>query len=101
MAFNRKTKPKSSGRKRYVPRRKVCSFCTGKIKSIDYKDPSTLRYYISENGKIAPRHRTGTCARHQRALANAIKRARFLALLPYTPAHIYKTRWTASLSSQD
>ena len=71
-----------------MPRRKVCSFCTDKVEVIDYKDPVKLRQYISDRGKIEPRRRTGTCAKHQRALAVAIKRARHLALLPYVPAHI-------------
>jgi len=73
---------------RYVPRRKICSFCKDKVKAIDYKDPVKLRNYISDRGKIEPRRRTGTCAKHQRLLAMAIKRARYLALLPYVPAHI-------------
>ncbi len=73
---------------KYAPRRKVCSFCSEKVEVIDYKEPSKLRRYISDRGKIEPRRRTGTCARHQRALALAIKRARHLALLPYVPAHI-------------
>jgi len=77
---------------RYVPRRKHCSFCVDKVEAIDYKDPSKLRRYISDRGKIEPRRRTGTCAKHQRALAVAIKRARHLALLPYVPAHIHETR---------
>jgi small subunit ribosomal protein S18 len=76
---------------RYVPRRKVCSFCSEKVEVIDYKVPSQLRRYISDRGKIEPRRKTGTCAKHQRALAMAIKRARHLALLPYTAAHIRKT----------
>ncbi len=76
---------------RYVPRRKVCSFCSEKVEVIDYKDPSRLRRYISDRGKIEPRRRTGTCARHQRILAGAIKRARHLALLPYVSAHVGKT----------
>ena len=76
---------------RYVARRKACSFCVDKVESIDYKAPEKLRGYILfDGGKIAPRHSTGTCARHQRALAVAIKRARHLALLPYVPAHIRK-----------
>lgn len=75
---------------KYVPRRRVCSFCTGKIMEIDYKDASMLGGYISDRGKIEPRRRTGTCARHQRALAVAIKRARHLALLPFAPEHIYR-----------
>ncbi len=73
-----------------MPTRKVCSFCAGKIESIDYKDSEKLRNYITDRGKIAPRRRTGTCARHQRILAVAIKRARHLALLPYVPAHIVR-----------
>jgi small subunit ribosomal protein S18 len=75
---------------RYVPRRKVCPFCVSKAIAIDYKDASKLQSYISDRGKIQPRRRTGVCAKHQRALATAIKRARYLALLPYVPEHIYK-----------
>lgn len=66
------------------PRRKVCSFCVDKADSIDYKDIATLKKYISERGKILPRRVTGTCAKHQRQLTEAIKRARHIALLPYT-----------------
>ena len=66
------------------PRRKVCSFCVDKVESIDYKDIATLKKYISERGKILPRRVTGTCAKHQRELMTAIKRARVMALLPYT-----------------
>ena len=65
------------------PRRKVCAFCVDKIESIDYKDVPRLRRYLSERAKIVPRRVTGTCARHQRQLTIAIKRARHLALLPY------------------
>ena len=79
------------GGARYIPKRKFCSFCGKKVKTIDYKDPLKLRQFISDRGKIEPRRKTGTCAKHQRALAIAIKRARHLALLPYVPAHIYKT----------
>jgi len=75
---------------RYVPKRKICHFCSEK-EVIDYKEPAKLRRYISDRGKIEPRRRSGTCAKHQRALAEAIKRARHLALLPYVPAHIRKT----------
>ncbi|MBO6148767.1 MAG: 30S ribosomal protein S18 [Lachnospiraceae bacterium] len=64
-------------------RRKVCVFC-GKDSFIDYKDVAKLKKYISERGKILPRRVTGTCAKHQRALTVAIKRARHIALLPYT-----------------
>ena len=73
-----------------MPRRKVCPFCVSKAKSIDYKDATKLQNFISDRGKIQPRRRTGVCARHQRSLAAAIKRARFIALLPYVPQHIYK-----------
>jgi small subunit ribosomal protein S18 len=76
---------------KYVPKRKVCSFCSDKIDNIDYKDAAKMRQYISERGKIDPRRKSGTCAKHQRALAVAIKRARHLALIPYVPEHINKT----------
>ncbi|MDR2932321.1 MAG: 30S ribosomal protein S18 [Oscillospiraceae bacterium] len=65
-------------------RRKVCSFCVDKVHNIDYKDVPRLRRYISERAKIIPRRVTGTCARHQRALTLAIKRARHIAFLPFT-----------------
>ena len=64
-------------------RKKVCTFCVDKIETIDYKDVAKLRKYITEKGKILPRRQTGTCAKHQRELAIAIKRARFMALIPY------------------
>jgi len=76
---------------KYVPKRKVCAFCSEKVDTIDYKDAAKMRQYISDRGKIDPRRKTGTCAKHQRALAVAIKRARHLALIPYVPAHINKT----------
>lgn len=69
-------------------RRKVCAFCVDKIDKIDYKEGGKLRRYISERGKIDPRRKTGTCAKHQRRLTLAIKRARHLALLPYTADHM-------------
>ena len=78
-------------RARYVPRPKVCFFCRDNIQTIDYKDPAKLSGYISDRGKIEPRRKTGTCARHQRVLTTAIKRARHLALLPYVPEHIRRT----------
>jgi small subunit ribosomal protein S18 len=84
---------------RYVPKRRFCSFCTNHIVNIDYKNISMLRKYISDRGKIEPRRRTGTCAKHQRALAMAIKRARHLALLPYAPEHIHRMGDVASLGS--
>ena len=64
-------------------RKKVCAFCVDKVSEIDYKDVAKLRRYLSERGKIVPRRVTGTCARHQRQLTIAIKRARHIALLPY------------------
>jgi small subunit ribosomal protein S18 len=72
------------GRRGGFSRRKVCAFCVDKIEHIDYKDPGKLRRYITERGKIEPRRKTGTCARHQRRLTVAIKRARQIALLPFT-----------------
>ena len=75
-------------RPRYVPRRRVCAFCADKSKVIDFRDAGKLRRYISERAKIEGRRKTATCAKHQRQMAEAIKRARHLALLPYTLAHI-------------
>lgn len=74
--------------RRFTPRRKVCAFCLEKTKAIDYKDVGMLRRYVSDRGKIRSRRKTGTCAKHQRRLAIAIKRARHLALLPFTAEHI-------------
>ncbi len=68
----------------YYSRPKVCQFCTDKNVEIDYKNTDLLRRYITDDGKIRPRRQTGTCARHQRAIAGEIKRARHIALLPYT-----------------
>jgi len=73
------------------PRRKVCAFCVDKVDHIDYKDLGRLRRYVSERGKIDPRRKSGTCARHQRRLSVALKRARHLALLPYTAEHVRQT----------
>jgi len=67
-----------------VKKKKVCSFCADKIEHIDYKEYGRLRKYITERGKILPRRITGNCAKHQRQLTIAIKRARNLALLPFT-----------------
>jgi len=91
MTQYRDTKPRRSGRSRYVPKRKICFFCRDKVEHIDYKDVVMLRPYISDRGKISPRRKSGACARHQRALTTAIKRARHLALLPFVSAHIQKT----------
>ncbi|MCR5799841.1 MAG: 30S ribosomal protein S18 [Lachnospiraceae bacterium] len=86
MAFN-KTERSSDGPKRRPTgmrrRKKVCVFC-GKDNTIDYKDTAKLKRYVSERGKILPRRITGNCAKHQRALTVAIKRARHLALMPYS-----------------
>ncbi len=72
--------------KSFKPRKKkkVCAFCADKIEHIDYKDVARLKKFVSERSKILPRRITGTCAKHQRALTTAIKRARQIALLPYT-----------------
>ena len=67
-----------------APRRKVCAFCQEKMEAIDYKDINKLRRFISERGKILPRRISGCCAKHQRELTISIKRARYMALLPYT-----------------
>ena len=64
-------------------RRKVCRLCVGKINSVDYKDVDMLRRFVTERGKIMPRRMTGTCAKHQRIVSAAVKRARMVALLPY------------------
>ena len=64
-------------------RRNVCNFCVDKVEAIDYKDVAKLRKYLTESGKILPRRMTGVCARHQRELAVAVKRARQMALIPY------------------
>jgi small subunit ribosomal protein S18 len=73
-----------SGPRRFVARPKICQFCADKNISIDYKSTDMLRRFVTEDGKIRPRRQTGTCALHQRALASAIKRARHIALLPFT-----------------
>lgn len=76
------------GRPRYVPKRRVCAFCADKSKVIDFRDATKLRRYISERAKIEGRRKTATCSKHQRQMAEAIKRARHLAMLPFTLAHI-------------
>lgn len=75
------------GRRKFIARRKVCGFCADKVRVADYKDIKRLQRYVSERGKILPRRRTGTCAKHQRGLTTAIKRARHMALLPFAAAH--------------
>ena len=80
MPMEEKSAPKKFKK---TSRKKVCSFCADKLEAIDYKDVNRLKKYITEKGKILPRRQTGTCAKHQRELATAIKRARFMALIPY------------------
>ncbi|MCH5315682.1 MAG: 30S ribosomal protein S18 [Eubacterium sp.] len=77
MAYNRNAGSHKS-------RRKVCVFCVEKVEEIDYKDVTRLKRFVSERAKILPRRVTGTCAKHQRELTTAIKRARHVALLPYS-----------------
>ncbi|GAB4543326.1 MAG: hypothetical protein Kow0063_36370 [Anaerolineae bacterium] len=74
---------RSDTQARFRPRRKVCSFCVDRVKHFSYKDVDMLRRFVDDHGKIVPRRKTGTCARHQRQLAVAIKQARHLALLPF------------------
>ena len=83
MAYERSERDSRGPRGNRKGRKKVCAFCVDKIHDIDYKDVPRLRRYISERAKIVPRRVTGTCARHQRQLTTAIKRARHLAFLPY------------------
>ena len=80
-----KPKPKSKGKKDRPPhyRRRPCKFCKDNIHSVDYKDENYLRKFMTERGKITPRRITGTCAKHQRILTAAIKRARQIALVPF------------------
>lgn len=87
MAYNsryNRNSPRKGGFKRTFHRRKVCKFCADSSLVIDYKDIRTLRYFTTERGKITPCRISGNCAKHQRELALAIKRARKMALLPYT-----------------
>lgn len=91
MAYTKSTTGRPAGRgseggrpeRRVFHRRKVCRFCTDSNLKIEYKDPGSLKYFISEKGKIIPRRITGNCALHQRELTLAIKRARAIALLPF------------------
>lgn len=77
------TKKRATAKKERRPKRKICNFCAEKSDSIDYKDTTRLRKYISERGKILPRRISGNCAKHQRGLTTAVKRARIIALLPF------------------
>lgn len=88
MAYNKTDKPERSDapmkRRNIRRRKKVCVFCSDENNLIDYKDVNKLKRYISERGKILPRRITGNCAKHQRALTVAVKRARHIALMPYS-----------------
>jgi len=80
------------GERRFFAKPKFCQFCADKTLTIDYKKTDLLRKYINEDGKIRPRRQTGACARHQRVVAEAIKQARQIALLPFTGKHTEETR---------
>ncbi len=85
MAFTSRRKSPGRGRdkRKFFHRRKVCRFCADKTLEINYKDVKSLKYFITERGKIIPRRVSGTCAKHQRTLQTAIKRARTIAFLPF------------------
>jgi len=87
MAFQKKPGGGNPQRRRFS-RRKGCRFCADKTIKIDYKETDNLKYFVSERGKIVPRRISGNCATHQRKLTEAIKRARNIALLPFTSAHV-------------
>ena len=84
MADNKNSRKNKNDKPFRRPRKKVCNFCVDRIDEIDYKDVDKLRKYVSDKGKILPRRVTGTCAKHQRKVTEAIKRARTIALLPFT-----------------
>lgn len=98
MRQGKTSRPRDKERRRFIPKRKVCAFCVDRSRKLDYKEANQLRRFISDSGKIEPRHRTGVCAKHQRLLSIALKRARYLALLPYTADHI---RWGGSIGLRD
>lgn len=81
--FERGQQRRQAGKRRYSRRPRVCQFCAEKTKAIDYKQSDLLKRYVNEQGKIRSRRDTGTCAKHQRMVARAIKRARHMALLPF------------------
>ncbi|MFO7982410.1 MAG: 30S ribosomal protein S18 [Desulfuromonadales bacterium] len=87
MAIQRNTGGGGRPPRRRFGRRKVCRFCADKSLKIDYKETDTLEMFISERGKIVPRRISGTCSEHQRKVSEMIKRARNVALLPYTTSH--------------
>jgi small subunit ribosomal protein S18 len=84
----RKKARKAAKKKGGFVRKKMCRFCADQNLPIDYKDPKTLRYFITETGKLIPQRISGNCARHQRRVSTAMKRARQLALMPYAPGHV-------------
>lgn len=89
--YRRKDNKKDHGkkkRKRAFPRRKICRFCADKKAKVDYRDPGSLKFFITERGKIIPRRISGNCAHHQRKVAKAIKRARQIALMPYSSSTV-------------
>jgi len=85
MAYNTRTRPNNPrpGRKRSFHKRKVCRFCSNSDITIDYKSPGSLRNFLTERGKIIPRRISGNCAKHQREITSAIKKARTISLLPF------------------
>lgn len=84
MDTNENAPDSRGGGRRFYSQPRVCQFCTDRSAKIDYKQIETLRRYVTESGKIRPRRQSGACAKHQREVARAIKRARHLALLPFT-----------------
>ncbi len=82
--MSNQTNESQGGYRRFFSHPRECQFCTDKNATIDYKQVEVLRRFVTEDGKIRPRRQTGTCAKHQRELARAIKRARHLALLPFS-----------------
>ncbi len=86
MSENYSDNEQQGGGRHYVTRPKFCQFCVDKNIVINYKNIDTLRKFVTEDGKIRPRRQTGTCAKHQRTLASEVKRARHIALLPFTSA---------------
>ena len=89
------------GRGRFYHRRLVCQFCADSSQAIDYKDVNTLRRFLTDRARIAPRRRTGACSKHQGAISIAIKRARHLALLPFSPNHEFPAFRYPSAASKD
>ena len=84
----RARKKARKARKKMFNRRKVCRFCADKKLTLDYKEPKTLRLFLTETGKLIPRRISGNCAKHQRPLATAVKRSRQMAYLPYASNHV-------------